>query len=161
MPDDITIRTYGPEETRAAGSELGRILGSGDIVCLYGELGAGKTTFVQGMALGLGVADKYVTSPTFSLVNEYSGTLTFYHIDLYRLSSTDELEEVGFTEYPGKGVAAVEWPERAGDMLPEDRIDVTITPTGANNREIKLSVKGKSRQELLEVLCRSSQWSRR
>jgi len=161
MPEDITIRTDGPEATRSAGIELGRLLGPGDMVCLYGELGAGKTTFVQGIALGLGVADKYVTSPTFSLVNEYSGTLTLYHIDLYRLSSPEELEEVGFSEYPGTGVAAVEWPELAGDMLPEDRIEVTITPAGDNSRVISVVFMGDIRQDILEGLCRSSLWSKR
>jgi len=161
MPDEFVTMTSGPDDTVSIGRELGRLVRAGDLICLYGELGAGKTTFVKGLAEGLGVKDKYITSPTFSLVNEYSGALTLYHIDLYRLSSPDELYEAGITEYPGNGVAAVEWPEMAGDELPAERLEVRLGVEGDTSRAISVRAIGVRYQEILEGLCRSSRWSRR
>lgn len=161
MPDELVTRTGGPEDTRSLGEELGRLLMAGDLICLYGELGAGKTTFVQGLAKGLGVREKYVTSPTFSLVNEYNGPLRLFHIDLYRLSSPDELEDIGFSEYPGGGVAAVEWPERAEGELPAERLDIRFEAGEGELRTVSVRASGKRYKELLEGLCRSSRWSKR
>jgi len=159
MSEAFLTRTEGPEETRLVGEALGGLLRPGDLVCLYGELGAGKTTFVQGMARGLGVLEAYITSPTFSLVNEYEGRLRFSHIDLYRLSSPDDLEDMGFSEYPGEGVTAVEWPERAGEELPDERLDVRLDYGEGDSRAISVSAHGRRYEGLLEELCRSSRWS--
>lgn len=161
MPDELVTLSKDPDETRALGEELGRLLRKGDLICLYGELGAGKTTFVQGLARGLGVREKYITSPTFSLVNEYNGALRLFHIDLYRLSSPDELEDIGFSEYPGDGVAAVEWPERAAGELPGERLDILFKAGGGDSRKVSARAKGERYEELLEELCRSSRWSSR
>src|SRR5258705_7953600 len=95
-----------PDETAALGERLGRVLEAGDVVALIGDLGAGKTAFVQGMARGLEVTSQRVASPTFTLVNEHPGRVPLYHIDLYRLTRADELVEIGFEEYlGGDGVA--------------------------------------------------------
>jgi len=152
------MTTAGASGTRAAGEALGRLLRAGDYVCLEGELGAGKTTFVQGMARGLGVADAYVTSPSFALVNEYKGRFPFYHIDLYRLSGPEDLEDIGFTEFPGVGVAAVEWPERATGLLPDERLDIKVEYAGPEGRKLTFRALGKRYESLLEELCQSSRW---
>ena len=154
MAREFTTNSAG--ETRALGARLGAMLGPSDYICLRGELGAGKTTFVQGLAEGLGVADKYVTSPSFALVNEYRGRLTLYHIDLYRLSGAEDLGGMGFDEYPDMGVAAVEWPERAGKSLPDVRLDVSFTYADDDKRIISISAEGGRYEEMLEGLCRSS-----
>jgi len=146
--------TGSPGETAALGRALGGLLRGGDLVCLYGELGAGKTTFVQGLARGLGVAEEYITSPSFSLVNEYRGDINLYHIDLYRLRGPQDLEDIGFTEYPGEGVAAVEWPERAEGLLPEERLEVRMSYAGEARREVEMKALGKRYGALLEELCR-------
>ena len=120
------INTDTPEETYAIGQLLGSLLLPGQVVCLFGELGAGKTRFAQGVARGLGVAAP-VTSPTFTLINEYNGRCPVYHMDFYRLSDPLELEDLGYAEYfYGAGVTLIEWPERAMELLPEARLDVII-----------------------------------
>ncbi|MBI5694559.1 MAG: tRNA (adenosine(37)-N6)-threonylcarbamoyltransferase complex ATPase subunit type 1 TsaE [Nitrospirae bacterium] len=155
MPGTLTLRLDAPEKTRALGEAVGRLAGAGCYICLYGDLGAGKTTFVQGLAAGLGVTEAYITSPSFALVNEYAGRLTLYHIDLYRLSGPDDLADIGFSEYPGAGVAAVEWPERAGEYLPDERLDIFIEYDGAG-RSIRLAAYGMAYEALLEAICRTS-----
>jgi len=161
MAAPISTLSGSAGETRGVGREIGRRLKPSDYICLYGELGAGKTTLVQGIAEGLGVEEEYITSPSFALVNEYHGRLVLYHIDLYRLSEPDELEGIGFTEFPGEGVVALEWPERAGLLLPDERLDVRLDYAGDDRRDITLSAAGKRYEDLLEDLCRSSPWSRR
>jgi tRNA threonylcarbamoyladenosine biosynthesis protein TsaE len=158
MGGPIGITSGSPETTRELGAALGRLAEAGDCICLYGELGAGKTTFVQGLARGLGVSEEYITSPSFALVNEYRGRLTLYHIDLYRLSGPKDLDDIGFTEYPGGGVAAVEWPERAGDMLPDERLDLRIDYAGGDKRTFTFAAFGERHGSLLEEICRSSRW---
>jgi tRNA threonylcarbamoyladenosine biosynthesis protein TsaE len=107
-----SLITYSEEETTAAGRELARTLGSGSIVLLSGELGAGKTAFVRGIAEGLGIDPAEVTSPTFTLVQEYRGRLTLYHVDLYRLKPT-EVDDLGLDEMTlAGGVTAIEWSDR-------------------------------------------------
>jgi len=161
MSVTLKLRTGSPEETRELGRYIAGLLGPGGYVCLYGDLGAGKTTFVQGLADGLGAGDEYITSPTFSLVNVHKGRLTLYHIDLYRLSGPDDLEDIGFSEFPGDGVAAVEWPERAGGELPGDRLEVRIDHAEEDGRMITLRALGASYAPLLEEVCRSPRWSGR
>jgi tRNA threonylcarbamoyladenosine biosynthesis protein TsaE len=105
--------TRSESETAAAGRELAAILGAGDVVLLYGDLGAGKTAFVKGLAEGLGVSRDEVTSPTFTLVQEYrGGRLTLFHVDLYRLDDPREIDDLGLDEIADGGVLAIEWAEK-------------------------------------------------
>lgn len=114
------------EETKKIASELAKTLNGGDVLCMYGDLGAGKTAFVQGLAKGLGI-DEPITSPTFTIVNEYYGSLPLYHFDVYRIADPDEMYEVGYEEYVyGGGISVIEWSELIEDILPERRYKVTI-----------------------------------
>ncbi len=136
--------TRSPEETFALGAAIGAAAAPGTVVCLFGDLGSGKTKLTQGIAAGLSVPDTYVvTSPTFTYVNEYPGRLPLYHIDLYRISSPNELADLGWEEYIwAEGVVAVEWAERAGDYLPEKRINITITITSEDERRFDITFLG-------------------
>lgn len=128
-------------ETKKIAAELAKLLKGGDTLCMYGDLGAGKTAFVQGIAEGLGITDP-VTSPTFTIVNEYHGNLDLYHFDVYRIADPDEMYEVGYEEYVyGDGVSVIEWAELIEDILPEKRCNVTITKDiskGEDYREINV-----------------------
>ena len=121
------------EETEALGAELAGRLEPGDVVAFTGDLGAGKTAFVRGLARGLGIPDR-VTSPTFTIVNEYDGgRLPLFHFDMYRLGSADELFEIGWKDYLGRGgVCAVEWSENVAEALEGDCVRVDIR-RGAND----------------------------
>lgn len=109
------------------GFELGKAAKCGEVYTLSGELGAGKTVFAKGFAKGLGV-EEHVTSPTFTLINEYlSGRLPFYHFDIYRISDISELYDIGYEEYfYANGVCLVEWSERARELMPENAVGITI-----------------------------------
>ena len=117
------------------------MLRAGDVVGLFGELGSGKTTFIKGCALGLGVADaRAVTSPTFTLLNVYSGRCPVYHFDLYRIHSPGELAEIGHADFfGGHGVCFVEWAERAGTLLPADALRVACTTIGPDRRRFEIT----------------------
>ena len=116
----------GPGDTLEFGIRLGRFLQPGDIICLEGELGAGKTVLTQGIARGMGI-DCYITSPTYTLINEYPGTVPLYHFDLYRLEDGDELYHIGGEDLLyGQGVSVIEWAPRAEDLLPEDCIRIRL-----------------------------------
>lgn len=133
--------TNGEEETEALGSRLGERLTPGAVVAYTGDLGAGKTAFTRGMARGLGITDR-VTSPTFTIVNEYDGgRLPLFHFDMYRLSSSEELFEIGWEDYLARGgVCAVEWSENVEDALEEDTIRVEIRRgEGDNQRYIVIA----------------------
>ncbi|HEY6010173.1 MAG TPA: tRNA (adenosine(37)-N6)-threonylcarbamoyltransferase complex ATPase subunit type 1 TsaE [Nitrospirota bacterium] len=149
----FSVITSSPEQTWGIGEALGRLLGAGDTVCLYGDLGAGKTTFSYGIALGLEVRDRYITSPTFTIVNEYEGRVPLYHLDLYRLTDADELENIGFEEYvDSDGVAVIEWPERVEDDLPAERLSVYLSTVADTAREIGFLAEGERYEKLLEEL---------
>jgi len=122
----MEFTTYSPEQTELLGSRLAALLRPGDVVAYYGDLGAGKTAFTRGLAAGLGIAGP-VTSPTYTIVNEYlTGRLPLFHFDMYRLSSADELFDIGWEDYLSRGgVCAVEWSENVEDAL-ESPIRVTI-----------------------------------
>ena len=123
-----------PAETRALARRLSRCLVGGDVLLLQGNLGAGKTEFVKGLAEGLQVTD-LVTSPTFTLLNVYHGAMPLYHFDLYRLEDTEELDNIGFTEFlGGDGVAVVEWPDRFPTEMSLEHIRVELLP-GENEQE--------------------------
>lgn len=128
------------EETRDLGRRLGRTAQPGDIITLAGGLGAGKTTLAQSIGRGLEVPPSfYITSPTFNLLQEYPGRLPFYHIDLYRLTTEDEFEDLGFEEYIyGEGLTVIEWPDRLGDLMPADRLDIKLTTKSETARSAEL-----------------------
>ena len=122
----MQITTHSADETQALGQKLASRLAPGDVIAYLGDLGAGKTAFTRGLAQGLGITDP-VTSPTYTIVNEYlSGRIPLFHFDMYRLSSSDELFDIGWEDYLSRGgVCAVEWSENVEDAL-QDAIRVTI-----------------------------------
>lgn len=140
----MKITTHSPEETIDAAKKLGSMLHTGDIIAYKGGLGAGKTTFTRGLAIGLGLGDN-VFSPTFSLVNEYKGkNISLYHFDMYRISGEDDLESTGFYDYPFEdNIVAVEWSENIADFLPENTIYITISRIDDDTREIIIENGGK------------------
>lgn len=151
------IRTASPEETARVGEALGSLLEPGDLLCLSGELGAGKTTFARGVARGLGVAGR-VTSPTFILINEYLGRLPLYHMDVYRLDGPAGMEDLGYEEYfYGSGVTLVEWAEKVEEILPGERMDIYLATSAADSdaREITLTPRGSHYCRLVEELMAS------
>lgn len=133
------------EETQKIAADFAKTLKEGDVLCMYGDLGVGKTAFVQGLAKGLGI-DEPITSPTFTIVNEYSGTLPLYHFDVYRIADSDEMYEIGYEEYVyGDGVSVIEWPQLIDDILPETRYDIEIAKDydkGENYRTIEIKEVG-------------------
>jgi tRNA threonylcarbamoyladenosine biosynthesis protein TsaE len=132
------ILTSSEDETSAAGARLGESLQSGAVLLLYGNLGAGKTAFVRGLARGLGAQGDEVTSPTFTIVQEYPGRVTLYHVDLYRLEER-EVDDLGLEELVlGDGVVAIEWAERWRER-PDDAIEVRIEDAGEDARRIRIS----------------------
>ena len=133
----ITAKTNSPEETIEFAKKIGAMLKGGEIIAYKGGLGAGKTTFTRGLAKGLGLGD-VVTSPTFTIVNEYRGEkLTLYHFDMYRIQNSDDLESTGYYDYPlEESIFAVEWSENIADVLPENTIYINIRSLDENTREI-------------------------
>ncbi|MEK7850413.1 MAG: tRNA (adenosine(37)-N6)-threonylcarbamoyltransferase complex ATPase subunit type 1 TsaE [Deltaproteobacteria bacterium] len=140
----ILIKTHSPKETRELGIKIGRLCLAGDVIALDGDLGAGKTCLIQGLAEGLGVPRKsYVRSPTFTILNVHQGRVPLYHFDLYRLSDIDELEEIGYREYLyGDGVAALEWASNVEEAIPSECLRIVIKRTGEEEREIEITVAG-------------------
>lgn len=140
----FSITTCSPEETIAFAEKIGKLLRGGDIVAYRGGLGAGKTTFTRGIAVGMGLTDE-VSSPTFALVNEYRGKeLTLYHFDMYRILNAESLETTGFYDYISEDAVIVcEWSENIADCLPENVITVTLEAVGENVR--KITVEGDDR----------------
>ena len=134
----MEFQTNSPEETEAVGAALGKILKPGTVLAYRGDLGAGKTAFTRGLARGLGCGE-IVTSPTYTIVNEYlSGRIPLFHFDMYRLSSSDDLWDIGWEDYLERGgVCAVEWSENVADAM-EDAILVTIEKTGEDSRRITI-----------------------
>ncbi len=144
----------GEEETKRLAEIISRHIKPGDVICLEGDLGAGKTQFAKGFAKGLGVAE-HVTSPTFTLINEYCGRLPFYHIDAYRLEEPDEAYELGLDEYfYGEGVTLIEWPSRIAELLPTERLAVHIEkdPADDKRRIIKFEPLGDRYKGLVQEL---------
>ena len=134
----MTFLTNSPAETEAIGSALGKILMPGTVLAYRGDLGAGKTAFTRGLARGLGCTD-IVTSPTYTIVNEYlGGRLPLFHFDMYRLRSSDDLFDIGWDDYLDRGgICAVEWSENVDDAM-EDAIYITIEKLGEDSRRITI-----------------------
>ena len=139
----MVIETNSEAETVLAGEQMGKKLLPGDVLAFYGDLGAGKTAFIRGVARGLGIASR-VSSPTFTIVNEYPGPVPLFHFDMYRLGSSDELFEIGWEDYLTRGgVCCVEWTENVADAMPAEAVAVTIEKTGENVRKITVSGGGR------------------
>lgn len=121
------VESWTPEETFAVGKELGMQAGAGEIYCLNGDLGVGKTVFTQGFAAGLGITEP-VNSPTFTIVQQYEeGRLPLYHFDVYRIGDVSEMDEIGYEDcFYGEGVCLIEWSELIGEILPEHRMEIRI-----------------------------------
>ena len=137
-----TFITHSPEETRTLGERLARVLQPGAVVAFTGDLGAGKTAFISGMARGLGIQEP-VTSPTFTIVNEYEGgRLPLFHFDMYRLGSADELFHIGWEDYLARGgVCAVEWSENVAEAMEDDALRVDMA-RGADEDSRVIRIEG-------------------
>jgi tRNA threonylcarbamoyladenosine biosynthesis protein TsaE len=144
-----------PADTFRLGRRLGALLRPGDVLALAGELGAGKTCLIRGLAAGAGVdRSAAVSSPTFTLVNEYPGRVPFYHVDLYRLGSAEEADGLGLEEcLGGAGVAAVEWADRYPSLLPEDVLWIRLTYESPTRRTLGLKATGPRSRALIDALA--------
>jgi tRNA threonylcarbamoyladenosine biosynthesis protein TsaE len=144
--------THSVAETRAFGERLGRHITAGTTVALTGDLGSGKTAFVQGIAKGLHVpSEYYITSPTFTLINEYPGRLRLHHVDLYRIGDPIEIEEIGLHEIlDSDGVAVIEWAERLGAELPAQHIHVSFEMTNDHARHMTITAAGSAAVAVLK-----------
>jgi tRNA threonylcarbamoyladenosine biosynthesis protein TsaE len=151
----LQITSHNPQETEQLGSLLGSMLATGDIIALCGDLGSGKTTLARGMARGIGLEEGEVASPSFTLVNEYQGTLPLYHIDLYRLADEKELIAIDYAEYlTADGVVVIEWADRIPQAVPPDALWITLKYLGDEYREIVLQAKGGRYEMMIEELQR-------
>ena len=149
----VKIYLENEEKTREIGSKLGELLTPKSVICLIGDLGAGKTTMTQSLARALGV-DDYITSPTFTIVNEYEGRMPLYHFDVYRIGSSEEMYDIGFDEYiDGDGVCIIEWANLIEDILPDEYlyIEMNYKETG---REMILTPKGEKYEEIVKELSK-------
>ena len=147
----LEIVTTSREETEELGGRIARAARADDVIALWGELGVGKTVLVRGLAKGLGVPQREVTSPTFVIVHEHdSGRLPLFHIDLYRLAPAD-VASTGWDEsLAAGGIVAIEWPDRLGLDLPADRLDIRLEHAGPNDRRIRVAATGPRSRRLLE-----------
>lgn len=138
--DTIQIKLLNLEDTEKLGLLLGNLAAPGDVICLDGDLGSGKTALSQAIARGLGVPDTcYVTSPSFTILHEYEGRIPMYHMDFYRLQDAGEVEDLGFDEYFYlTGLTVIEWSNRAVELLPNDRITLLIELNNDLSRTITL-----------------------
>lgn len=152
-------KSTAPEQTAELAAKIGDLIKPGTIICLDGDLGAGKTLFVQNLAKSLGVTEE-VTSPTFNLMNVYEGRLPIFHFDLYRLEQEGELEDIGFYDYTSEdeGLVVIEWADKFVDCLPDDYILLEITrgEDAENERILSFSLRGEAFEEIykeMEKLC--------
>lgn len=135
----MKLLSRSPAETETAGFRLGRLLAAGMLVKLYGELGAGKTTMVKGIARAFGIERDNVISPSFTIITEYDSSPRLYHLDLYRIAGSRDLESTGIWDCIGQdSIAVIEWPEHADDALPNNALSVRITHKGLDEREIEI-----------------------
>jgi len=141
------------EATKSYGFKLGELVKNGNMICLLGDLGAGKTTLTQSFAKGLGV-DDYVTSPTFTIVNEYDGRIPLYHFDVYRIGSSDEMYDIGYDEYINSdGVCIIEWANLIEDILPEEYLSIELKYV-EDGREMILTPHGEEYTRIVEELLK-------
>jgi tRNA threonylcarbamoyladenosine biosynthesis protein TsaE len=144
----LLLSSGSPEDTLEIARALGEVLAPGDVVALTGDLGAGKTLFCKGVGEALGVSPDRIVSPSFVIVTEHRGRLPFTHVDVYRLDTVREAEEIGLDEtFAGEGVCVVEWAEKVTELLPTDCIRVTFTVSGGDRREIAVAAPDQPRFE--------------
>lgn len=152
----IEFFSRSPEQTRRIGMRLGGLLKAGDVICLQGDLGAGKTTFTQGLAQGWGSLDS-VSSPTFILVNQYrradGGQL--FHLDAYRLDSVPEAEELDLDSMLAEGALIIEWPERLGSLIPQEHLYIQLEHISEEHRQMNFHAHGKRYDDLLDSIRQS------
>ncbi len=136
----MVYKSFSPEETEKIAKTFAEDLKTGDVICLNGELGVGKTAFTKGLCDALGVTD-YVTSPTYTIINRYSADIPIFHIDAYRIEDSDEMYEIGFEDCLAEGICIIEWSVMIEDILPKNRIEISIKrdiAIGENYREINV-----------------------
>jgi len=152
----LEFTSRSPEQTRRIGMRIGSSLQIGDVICLQGNLGAGKTTFTQGLAQGWGSLDS-VSSPTFILVNQYrrSDGEKIFHLDTYRLDSTGEAEQLDLDNYLAEGALIIEWPERLGNLIPPENLWINLEHVAEEHRQMSFRAHGKRYDELLENVRQS------
>lgn len=157
MSRQFQITTRTPEDTQKLGKTIGKWIGHPLVIGLSGDLGSGKTAFVQGLAEGLEVPDEYyITSPTFTLVNEYPGRFPLFHIDLYRLDGISDFEDIGLGELLyNQAVIAIEWAEKMSDDLPAGHLSLTFEITDSDDRRISLKAHGHNVVNLIKKLDES------
>ena len=149
-----TIKTNSAEETMALGEKLGKQLRPGDVIALFGDLGAGKTTLTKGIAKGMNLSAD-IHSPTFTLIHEHPGAISLYHIDLYRLSGDDEAEDIGIEEYIySSGVTIVEWADRMKSLLPSERLDIDLRMKCDDERELVFETQSQRLWAIVEELSK-------
>jgi len=147
----LDLVSASPDETRAIAARFASVAEAGDVVCLWGELGAGKTVFAKGFGAGLGVRDT-ISSPSFVLMGEYAGRLPLFHIDLYRLETAAEAFDGGLVdERQAAGVVVIEWPDRLGDDVPVERVDVRIEGGADDPRQLHLEAHGVSHRRYIDA----------
>jgi tRNA threonylcarbamoyladenosine biosynthesis protein TsaE len=149
----ISLRLESASATQRLAARIGRVAEIGDVIALNGPLGAGKTTFVQGLAEGLGVpAERHVASPTFALVSEHPGRIDFVHVDFYRIRSPAELPELGIEEAYDRAVTAIEWADRFPSWLPDDTLHLALEIEEGGVRTLRAESTGPRSDRLLKVL---------
>jgi tRNA threonylcarbamoyladenosine biosynthesis protein TsaE len=151
VPTELRIETHSPETTIALAARLAAVAEPGDLVCLWGELGAGKTVFAKGFGAGLGI-EATINSPSFVLMSEYAGRLPLFHLDLYRLAGPADVLAGGLLdERQAAGVTLVEWPERLEPLVPAPRLDVRIDGAGTDRRSISIQAVGSGPERYVRV----------
>jgi tRNA threonylcarbamoyladenosine biosynthesis protein TsaE len=154
--NDVQVRTKSRDETIDLGKRIGRLLGPGNVVALVGELGTGKTHLIKGLAAGAGVNRfSYVSSPSFTLIQEYPGKLPVTHVDLFRLNMEREAEDLGLEEYfQGRGITVIEWADKIPSLLPQDVLWIHLSYTGERTRSIEIFGKGCRYEEMVDNLVK-------
>ena len=150
-----SVTTHSPEETVHLGCAIGKNTGEGTVIALTGDLGSGKTAFTQGVAEGLGITERYIVSPTYTLINHYPGDggPALYHVDLYRLSDIAETEDLGLDEVlHEKSVVVIEWAEKFGPRFWREDLEVRLAVTGVTDREILLISHGPKGDKIVNTL---------
>ncbi|HER23978.1 MAG TPA: tRNA (adenosine(37)-N6)-threonylcarbamoyltransferase complex ATPase subunit type 1 TsaE [Candidatus Atribacteria bacterium] len=152
---NLTIITKSPEETKKIGKKVGKLAKPGDLIAFYGELGAGKTCFIQGISQGLKVQE-YVTSPSFNIINEYKGKIPIFHFDFYRIDKEEEILGLNYEEYfYGEGLTVVEWSEKVEQFLPQEHLKIDIKFKDRSQRLISFEPRGGRFNNFIEELNRS------
>jgi tRNA threonylcarbamoyladenosine biosynthesis protein TsaE len=153
--NSLTVISRSPEQTRRLGAMIGQLAKGNDIYLLSGNLGAGKTHLVQGIAFGLGIKE-YACSPSFMIAREYNGRLNLYHLDLYRLDHVEEIADLGLDEYfRNDSVCAIEWAEKGDSVLPGDSLAIAMGYAGENDRKVALVAHGARYADLVTQLSES------